>query len=519
MREWVEQTVCRITSLQPNHVLEIGCGTGLLLFRIAPHCQQYWGIDFSKIALNAIRQYIATPGHELPHVSLFQRTADNFEGIPSACFDVLILNSVSQHFPDIAYLFQVIEGMIHAAQPGGVLFIGDVRSLPLLKLFHLSVQLYQAPTSLSIPQLRQRVQRHLDKENEVVISPEFFLALQQYFPQITHIQILPKRGCFQNELTRFRYDVMLYMAPHLPSVPPITWIDWQKRPLTVQAIRQKLQKESPDFLGIQRIANARLMKDIRASELLTHHNIKTVGELRTLLDNIVPLQGIDPEDLWALSDDLPYQVDMNWANADPEGLYDVLFIKYEQQNQPQVKQRLYAFPTQPLENKPYTTYAHNPLRVGEQHKFIPQLREYLHEQLPDYMIPSTFILVDKFPFTPNGKIDRKALPLPDRTRPELETAYVQPHSELETTLCKLWAELLDMEYVGIYDDFFELGGDSLTATRLVSYLRSAFGVELSISDVFDAHNIATLAAHIENIFIEEIESLSEEEAQQLAFSV
>lgn len=129
MREWVNSTALALLSLQPSKVLEIGCGTGLLLFRIAPHCTQYWGTDFSQAALDYIRRQLRMPGQELPQVNLLRQMADNFESIDTEAFDVVILNSVVQYFPSIDYLVRVLEGAVKVVKPGGFIFIGDVRNL------------------------------------------------------------------------------------------------------------------------------------------------------------------------------------------------------------------------------------------------------------------------------------------------------------------------------------------------------------------------------------------------------
>jgi ubiquinone/menaquinone biosynthesis C-methylase UbiE len=194
MQEWLDGTVERIVSLKPTRVLEIGCGTGLLLFQIAPHCDRYWGIDFSKAALNYIQNVLERPEYQLPQVTLLQRTADNFEGIEGETFDAVIINSVIQHFPSIDYLVQVLTNAVEVVEPGGFIFLGDLRSLPLLKAFHTSIELHKSPTSLSLDRLRQRVQQQTMQEEELVIDPAFFMALKQHFPKISHVQIQPKRG-------------------------------------------------------------------------------------------------------------------------------------------------------------------------------------------------------------------------------------------------------------------------------------------------------------------------------------
>jgi amino acid adenylation domain-containing protein len=511
MHTWVESTVERILSLQPMRVLEIGCGTGLLLFRIAPQCTRYWGIDFSSVALDFVRKQLAIPGKKMPQVKLLQRMAHDFEGIPAESFNVVILNSVTQHFPSIEYFLQVLEGMIQATAPGGTIFIGDVRNLPLLKMFHTSVQLYQASPSLSVEQLWQRVQQQMANENELLISPEFFIALRQHFPKISRVSVQPKRGRYQNELTKFRYDVTLHIqAEFSPFVEP-QWLDWQKENLTPSTIRQRLSEEHPEFLGITHVPNARFLKDIVAVKLL--HNIEdihTTGELQEALQEISPEDAVDPEDFWQLGDELSYQVEISWARPDPEGSYDVVFIHQDVR-----KSKIPSFPGDHVQPKLWTAYANNPLQGEQERKLIPVLRNYLQEKLPHYMVPSAFVLLDALPLTPNGKIARRALPVPERARPELGTTYAAPRSELEEMLADLWTELLDVERVGVHDDFFELGGDSLTVTRLVSNLRSTLEIEVPIATLFEVHTIAELAVEVEKALIEEINAMSEEEVQRL----
>src|SRR5581483_9169848 len=108
MREWVESAVTRILALKPSNALELGCGTGLLLFRVAPHCRQYLGCDFSGRALNYLREQLQK--HDLPQALLLQKSADDWDSVAPESLDTIILNSVAQYFPDIGYLVRVLEG-------------------------------------------------------------------------------------------------------------------------------------------------------------------------------------------------------------------------------------------------------------------------------------------------------------------------------------------------------------------------------------------------------------------------
>jgi amino acid adenylation domain-containing protein len=123
------------------------------------------------------------------------------------------------------------------------------------------------------------------------------------------------------------------------------------------------------------------------------------------------------------------------------------------------------------------------------------LRAQVAARLPEYMVPSAFVRVDAFPLTPNGKLDRRALPAPD-DEALAHQAYEAPQGELETTLATIWAELLGVERVGRHDSFFALGGHSLLAMRLINRVRTALGVDLAIRTLFEARTLAGLARHL-----------------------
>ena len=125
---------------------------------------------------------------------------------------------------------------------------------------------------------------------------------------------------------------------------------------------------------------------------------------------------------------------------------------------------------------------------------ITALRKHLKEKLPDYMIPSTFVFLDKLPLGPNGKVDRKALPVPSDT--DLESTFVAPRTSLEQVLAGVWEEVLNVDRVGIHDSFFELGGHSLLAAQAVSRLRQILQVELPLRNLFEMPRVAELAEQL-----------------------
>jgi amino acid adenylation domain-containing protein/non-ribosomal peptide synthase protein (TIGR01720 family) len=161
----------------------------------------------------------------------------------------------------------------------------------------------------------------------------------------------------------------------------------------------------------------------------------------------------------------------------------------------------------------------------EQQPTNSELRGHLQKQLPAYMIPSAFVMLDELPLTPSGKIDRRSLPAPERVRPELENSYVAPASPTEEILVSIWSDLLNVERVGIHDNFFELGGHSLLATQLISRIRETFHVNLPLRSSFESPTIAEQAQLIERLVMAEdgveiplVSRASREEPLPLSFA-
>jgi acyl carrier protein len=121
----------------------------------------------------------------------------------------------------------------------------------------------------------------------------------------------------------------------------------------------------------------------------------------------------------------------------------------------------------------------------------------VQEKLPEYMMPSAFVMLDKLPLTPSGKVNRHALPVPDNSRPLMDGALVEPRTQTEAELVKLWAEVLKLEQVGVTDNFFELGGHSLLATQVIMRVRSKFQIDIPLRRLFELPMLAELAGEID----------------------
>ena len=369
MQEWVNLTVEQILVEKPLNILELGCGTGLLLFRLAPFCVSYLGTDISTEAIH----YLSKNTKNLSNVTLNLQKANELDSVSNDFYDMVVLNSVVQYFPRIEYLIEVLEKILQKIQNGGKIFIGDIRDLSRLESFYKSIEIYKEPDNLSEESLKNRIELRAQNEHELIIDPEFFYVIKKVFPAISEVKINFKKGRSQNELTEFRYDVLLH-------------IDFKDYSQNIYIAEKKK---------------------------------------------------------------------IDW--------------------------KIYA-------NRPrYSTKLNSDIEI----------RNFLKEKLPDYMVPTFCFAIDEIPLTINGKIDHKALPLPSYTRPNLKNEFLAPRTLLEKKISEVWILLLGITEIGVHDSFFELGGHSLLAAELIFKLRDTLGSSLPLRVLFETPTIAWMAETIQ----------------------
>ena len=509
MEEWLDDTIDRIAALDPHRVLEIGCGTGMILFRIAPRCEIYTGTDVSGRALGYVQSQLGRVGLEGDRVQLLRKSAHQLDGLATDSFDTVIVNSVAQYFPSADYLAEVVTRAVDVVRPGGAIFLGDLRSLPLLEAFHTSLELFQAEPETPLARLRQKVLARRGDENELVIDPAFFTALRERLPKLGRVEVYPKHGRAHNELTGFRYQVVLRVgALHDERQEDIKVFDWRREGLNLSALRRLLIENAPPILRLRNVPNARVAEDVAATRLLHEapEGIETAADLRRRAAE-ASIDSIEPQDLWDLAKDLPYEVELTWADPGADGSFEAMFLgraegpkaraSSARGNAPGWAFGPSAHPGSAFGSAPsLARYTNNPLQGRFARRIVPELRAFLQERLPDYMMPSAFVLLDALPLTPNGKVDRRRLPAPDGARLESAQSLVAPRNAVEERLLEIWKELLGSERIGVEDDFFALGGHSLLATQAVSRVRQAFGVELPLRTFFEAPSVAAVAAEV-----------------------
>ncbi|UQI47101.1 amino acid adenylation domain-containing protein [Streptomyces sp. HU2014] len=486
MREWREATVERIRELRPRRILEIGVGTGLLMSRLAPGCDSYWGTDLSGQVIEALGGLVRRDPELAGRVELRTRAADDFEGLPTGYFDTVVINSVTQYFPDAAYLTDVLTRALGLVVPGGAVFVGDVRNLRLLRAFHTDVQLRRPDLPDDPAAVRAAVEHGVVREKELLVDPAFFAELAHVVPGAEGSEVRVKRGRYVNELTRYRYDAVLRKASGLPdrTAPPVRELRWGRDVADLAALAARLDAREPVDIRVTGVPDDRVApvaEGLRALE--DRPDAAGVRALDARADAEAPLL----EGFHELAATVGLRASASWAAGEPGdlghgGTLDVVLTSARPGTRSAGAPRPAGLPLASLVNAPAT--------ARDTGALVSSVRAYLRERLPEYLLPAATVVLETLPLTRNGKVDRRRLPAPDTASAEDGRA---PRDPMEELLCGLFADILGVSRVTIDDSFFALGGHSLSATRLSTRLRSTLGLELPVRSVFETPTVAGLA--------------------------
>ncbi len=445
MQNWVNHTVDRILEKKPAVAVEIGCGTGMLVFRIAPHCRRYLAFDFADGVVQHLKQRLRASNGDFAHVECHCRAAHEFLDLVDEPADTLVINSVTQFFPDSDYLDNVISTSVQCVRPGGRIVVGDIRSYEWAAYFHTAVQCFQAEPMLPVEQLRYRIQRTTAMDRELVISPAYFRTLPDRVAGISHVEIFPKQGRDNNEMVRYRYDVIIHVGSRPAKIAGIVDRDWTSLPKTVAAVIDYLVSDEPPALIVRDIPNIRMQEDIRTMALIKEAlPLQHVAAIRTA---VVATTGDDtphPDDFALIGATAPYAVRQYVSLRGNPGCFDLFLVRKSADTPLQAAVAMICAET-PSAPPPYTN---SPFQRRAAQK----------------------------------RVDHMGL-----------KTYTAPRGRQESLLAGLWAELLLLDKVGIHDNFFVLGGHSVMLVTLIGKIREMFGTSLSVTTVRTSPTIAEIA--------------------------
>jgi amino acid adenylation domain-containing protein len=493
MGEWADETAARIMSRKPRDIFEIGCGTGMVLFRLAPRCGVYWATDISVRAIDHVLAHASA--NRSSHVRLLLREAIDFSGVPEASFDAVVLNSVAQEFPSVEYLVQVLSSAARIVRPGGFIFVGDMPNLRLLEMFRLSVEAAKAAPDVPVSELRRRVQKQLALERELVLDPGFFSAVRARIGGIGDVDVEIRTGAFQNEMNQFRYDAVLTVRARAARSMCGLSLDWRSDPVDDRRLADLLGQSADEALEIRNVRNARLQQPAALLDLAQAENWTgtTHEALATAARHTFP--AVDAHTWRSVAARAGYQAHFTWSSEAGAACFDAEFRR-NSVNGVAAEALVESDRVDPVPNPPpdLKRYATNPLRHAAARRLTPQIRHFLQSRLPDYMVPAGFVVVDSLPLTPSGKVDRRALPALETRRPDLDVPFTPPATELERKIADVWQARLQIATIGLHDNFFDLGGHSLLLAQVFEHVRLfAPGKSWSVIDMFRYPTVSALA--------------------------
>ncbi|MDP9838383.1 amino acid adenylation domain-containing protein [Neorhizobium huautlense] len=493
MREWVDHTVSAIEALQPRRILEIGCGTGMLLLRLAPTVERYIAMDISAVGLAHIADKLSAMGDLIDRIDLVEGAADALDDIAEGSVDTIVMNSVTQLFPSIDYLERVITKALTKLTADGAMFVGDVRNHAVQEAFHLSVLAHDDPDTIaSFDQstLTALVAERCAEDKELTIGPEYFRSLPRRHPALSRVAVHLKRTHADNEMTRFRFDAVLYRQRQTLPVSPPDWHFAQGLISDVDDIGEWLSsRPSSEICGLRGITNSRI--SVWAGAL-----------------NAVPAEidmaGIDPVALSETAALHGFRANLQWTEGHANGMFDALFVPQTHGSRPAAEAAMFIEPSRLSEN--WRRFAGNPQQHRQRTALAETLRQHVAQRLPAHMVPDAVIVIDALPITGNGKLDIGALPLP---RSVIRVAEIKPPRDaLDQLIVDAWSDVLSKRRIGIEDNFFALGGHSLKAVQLANRLRDALSIDVPLRWIFEAPTIA--GQH--DLILQELYEIAQQEA-------
>ncbi|PST18676.1 methyltransferase domain-containing protein [Mesorhizobium plurifarium] len=495
VRTWARATADRVLRSSPESVLDVGCGVGLLgEHLLLAGLSKYHGCDLSSTAIESARNRLMDRVGSSPQWSLSCAAAHDLRARVSEPFDVVLLNSVVQYFPDKDYLSLVLREAIAACRNGGKVIIGDIPATSLKSI--MAAEIRSANAVLSDTVLGNRAKEI--GRGELWLDPAEFDTIARGLKRVAAVEIDLRLGDGNDEMTRFRYDTVLHLdsddRQHHDVNEVFDFIDIASKG---HRLSQWLDSAPSAFI-LRKIPNRRILEDAPALNY----------DGRDERSGVDALADLGPHEIRMWAKNKHRSVCIRWSEpvmgADidiavtPLGSFSPAFERSHQ-----------SIPSGGRIAAPLTWAAD---RVRDEH-----FRKALSNILPHYMIPSEFVYLSRMPLTYNGKVDYSALPAIAARRPPAAIKIRKAaNSSVRDQVADVWSSILNIADLPLQQSFFSAGGSSILVAELARQLSDLFEVKIPLVDLFVHTTVTSQAAHIEALMYGH--SVGESKAPEVNFA-
>lgn len=422
MNEWLDDTIETIlacNSGSPLDVLELGTGSGMVLFSIAKKLTSYLGLELSQTAV----EFVAGTASSIPElankVHMYQGTATDLHLLGSESPNIAVINSVAQYFPSLDYLSEVVEGLLRLDSVQTI-FFGDIRSNALYSEFLVSKALYKEGKEASRAAIREAMTEMAQAELELLVDPAFFTSLLSRFPNLVeHVEILPKKMKANNELASYRYAAIIHVRnrdqsgglqqQEINEISDDKWINFMDRNMNSETLLRLLEGSHPSTMAVSNIPYSKTILERHVIDTLVDgagdHVTDWLSSVRQKKQRCPSLSAVD---LVGLAQQAGYQVAISWARQHSQrgGLDAIFHCLRPSSGSSRV---MFRFPTD-YQGRTPSTFSNQPLQQQAKQTIQQQLYEILEAQLPSHMVPQEIVVLETMPIDKaNGEVDRQTL--------------------------------------------------------------------------------------------------------------
>lgn len=353
---------------------------------------------------------------------------------------------------------------------------------------------YKAPAETTVQELNDRIKNSITTENELLVDSKYFLSLKDSLEQVHHVSILPKVTKFENEMSKFRYQVVIRTkeAEQLENIVQLSWRNIQSE----QGLQDILTGRQDEVIVIQDVLMDKLVHENKLESLLNDPAVQA-ATVRELSEDVRELQLYAPSlyDL-LVQDGGNYRLRALWNGHGESGDYQLILF-HKNKYGADTRAYDYEVPNFIRYNEDPSVYFTNPLEWKDNHQYIPVIREHIRSQLQDYMIPSFFMVLPEMPLLPNGKLNKKMLPEPGRLRRSVRNEFVEAANDNEAKVKRIWEAVLNARNIGVNDNFFDIGGHSLLVVQVYYKIKESFDTNITVVDMFKYPTIRSLCEYLE----------------------